>query len=189
MKVLYFFSRAGSRSSYTRATRRPTCSEELAEGAGRAARKASGQAAGRAAGRRTRRSRRRAGRAPITAPSASVPAPITAPSAAVPAARSPVVAANTPQAKNKALKRCSKGGSIAAHVVSIPIESEHARHVARRVGASPPRHLREHCTRDRQILATHAIVTDEGGHQGAIRGHQGPSEVIRGSRTLRCCTT
>ena len=86
-------------------------------------------------------------------------------------------------------KRCSKGGSIAAHVVSIPIESEHARHVARRVGASPPRHLREHCTRDRQILATHAIVTDEGGHQGAIRGHQGPSEVIRGSRTLRCCTT
>jgi hypothetical protein len=85
------------------------------------ARKASGRvAAGRATGRRARRIRHRAGRAPITAPSASVPAPITAPSAsvlapitapqatsiapitapsaAVPAARSPVVASNTPPA-------------------------------------------------------------------------------------------
>ena len=98
---------------------------------------------------------------------------------AVPAVRSPVVASNTPQAIRLS-KRCSKGGSIAAHVVSIPIKSEHARHVARRVGASPPRHLREYRTRDRQILATHAIVTDEGGRRRAIRGHQRPLEVIRG---------
>jgi hypothetical protein len=161
----YFFSRAGSRSSYTRPTRRPTyCSEELAEGAGRPAeRKASG---------------RRACDRPTRSPQPTPCRP-----------RAPARGRIEYSTGYNALKRCSKGGSIAAHVVSIPIESEHARHVARRVGASPPRHLREHCTRDRQILATHAIVTDEGGHQGAIRGHQGPSEVIRGSRTLRCCTT